>query len=123
LHILAIDGVFEKPAEKVQTPRLHSLAGPSDEEVAAIVEKISTRVVKLLRRLEYLSDEAEYVVRPDADDMFKDNAAIAAALGASVQSYCHQWSSSKDSAPWCLRPGLTKYFIQAFSHRTASGEI
>ncbi len=34
----------------------------------------------------YLESEAEFVTRPDADEMFQDNAAITAALGAPVQS-------------------------------------
>ena len=86
LHILAIDGVFETPVIEGQNPCLHPLAGPSDDEVGTIVEKIAKRVVKLLRRRGYLEGDAEFVVRPDADDMFQDNAAMTAALGASVQS-------------------------------------
>ena len=50
------------------------------------MEKIAKRAVKLLRRHGYLDSDAEFVMRPDADDMFQDNAAISAALGASVLS-------------------------------------
>ena len=86
LHILALDGVYVDPGVEETAPRLHPLAGPSDEDVGLVVEKIAQRTVKLLRRLGYLDSEAEFVMRPDADDMFQDNAAITAALGASVQS-------------------------------------
>jgi len=86
LHILALDGVYSAPAVDGVAPRLHALAGPSDEDVGKVVERISKRTVRLLRRHGYLGDDAEFVVRPDADDMFQDNDAIAAALGASVQS-------------------------------------
>ena len=86
LHILTIDGAYAKPAAAGAQPRLHALSGPSDEDVGMVVEKIARRTVKLLRRKGYLDSEAEFVMRPDVDDMFQDNAAIAAALGASVQS-------------------------------------
>lgn len=86
LHILSLDGVYATPAAEGVAPRLRALSGPSDEDVGTVVEKIAKRAVKLLRRHGYLADEAEYVVRPDADDMFQENAAITAALGASVQS-------------------------------------
>ena len=86
LHILAIDGVYATPSVEGQAPRLRGLAGPSDEEVGVVVEKIAKRTIKLLRRRGYLGSEGELVMRPDADDMFRDNAAIAAALGASVHN-------------------------------------
>ena len=86
LHILAIDGVYSTPAVEGAAPRLHALSGPSDEDVGRVVEKIAKRTVKLLRRHGYLDNEGEFVVRPDADGMFQENAAISAALGASVQS-------------------------------------
>ena len=94
LHILAIDGVYAtgstEPAQvdavEGVAPRLRAVSGPSDDDVATVVEKIAKRTVKLLRRHGYLDTDAEFVMRPDADDMFQDNAAITAALGASVQS-------------------------------------
>ena len=86
LHILALDGVYRTPAADGVAPRLHAVSGPSDEDVSRVVEKIAKRTVKLLRRHGYLDSDAEFVMRPDADDMFQDNAAITAALGASVQS-------------------------------------
>ena len=86
LHILALDGVYAAPAVDDAAPRLHALTGPNDEDVATVVEKIAQRTIKRLRRLGYLDTEAEFVMRPDADEMFQDNAAITAALGASVQS-------------------------------------
>ena len=86
LHILTIDGVYWAPAVEGVAPRLHAMCGPSDEDVGTVVEKIARRSVKLLRRRGYLDSEAEFVMRPDADEMFQDNAAITAALGASVQS-------------------------------------
>lgn len=86
LHILALDGVYRTPPTDGVAPRLHAVSGPSDEDVGVVVEKIARRAVKLLRRHGYLDDDAEFVMRPDADDMFQDNAAISAALGASVQS-------------------------------------
>jgi hypothetical protein len=86
LHILALDGVYATPAIKGSAPSFHALSGPSDEDVGAVVDKISRRTVKLLRRHGYLDHDAEFVMRPDADDMFQDNAAITAALGASVRS-------------------------------------
>ena len=56
------------------------------EDVATVVGRISKRTVRLLRRRGYLSEEADLVARPDADVLFQDTDAMAAALGASVQS-------------------------------------
>jgi len=86
LHILSLDGAYATSAIEGVAPRFHALTGPSDEDVGLVVEKIAKRSVKLLRRHGYLDSDGEFVMRPDADDMFQDNAAITAALGASVQS-------------------------------------
>ncbi|TWW09641.1 hypothetical protein E3A20_12330 [Planctomyces bekefii] len=85
LHILQLEGVFSPPEINGEKPLQHALSGPTDEDVATIVEKIAKRVVKLLRRRGYLDSEGAFVMRPDVDDMFKDNATIELALGASVQ--------------------------------------
>lgn len=50
------------------------------------MDKIAKRTVKLLRRHGYLDSDAEFVMRPDADEMFQDNAAMTADFGAGVQS-------------------------------------
>ena len=50
LHLLTIDGVFSTPATLGVPPRLHALTGPSDEDVATVVGRISKRTVRLLRR-------------------------------------------------------------------------
>ena len=86
LHILSIDGVYSAPAEKGRKPHLRPIPGPSDEDVATVVEKIAKRTLKHLRRQNYLDKQGEFVARPDADTMFQDNEAITAALSASVQS-------------------------------------
>jgi len=86
LHILALDGVYSTPAEDGHKPTFRALAGPSDEDVAMVVEKVAKRTLKYLRRQGYLDKEGEFVARPDADTMFQDNEAITAALSASVQS-------------------------------------
>lgn len=85
MHILQLEGVFSPPEINGEKPLQHALSGPTDEDVATIVEKIAKRVVKLLRRRGYLDSEGAFVMRPDVDDMFKDNATIELALGASVQ--------------------------------------
>jgi len=86
LHILALDGVYVTPAGDGHRPIFRAIAGPSDEDVAVVVEKIAKRTLKYLRRQGYLDKEGEFVTRPDADSMFQDNEAITAALSASVQS-------------------------------------
>jgi len=86
LHILSIDGVYSVPETAGLKPHLRALIGPSDEDVGVVVERIANRTIKLLRRHGYLDSDPGFVMRPDADDMFQGNAAITAALGASVQS-------------------------------------
>lgn len=86
LHILSIDGVYSTPEADRLKPHLRAIAGPSDEDVGIVVEKIAKRTVRLLRRHGYLDIDPDFVMRPDADDMFQGNTAITAALGASVQN-------------------------------------
>jgi hypothetical protein len=70
MHILTIDGVYATPAVEGLAPCLHTICGPSNKDVGTTVEKIARRSVKLLRRRGYLDSEAEFIMRPDADEMF-----------------------------------------------------
>ena len=83
---MTLDGVYATPAQEGHKPTFRAIAGPSDADVALVIEKIAKRTLKHLRRQGYLDQEGEAVIRPDADSMFQDNEAITAALSASVQS-------------------------------------
>ena len=69
LHILALDGVFSAPKTASSQPCLHALSGPSDLEVGEVVERISKRTIKLLRRRGYLDSAAARLELQDSGDI------------------------------------------------------
>jgi len=51
-HSLLTDGVFVKdPADESARPRFHRLAPPSDDEVAAILDRVAGRVTTIPKAL------------------------------------------------------------------------
>ena len=82
LHILALEGVYTPSKTTDARPPFHIGPSPDNDDVAKIVERISRHTIKMLRRLGYLDTDSEFVTRPDADDMFQNNAAMTAALDA-----------------------------------------
>ena len=84
-HIVAIEGVFSVEDE---TPRYFQLPGPTDDEVAALVQAIADQCLALLRRLKYLPPEGEDCVedtlKPVAiDPKFAESEQFLAATAAS----------------------------------------
>ena len=54
------------------------------KEVAELVTKISKSVMKYLKKKDYLDSEGEVVTNPQADELFSEHDALAAATGASI---------------------------------------
>ena len=80
-HILFADGLFIEEGEKVKFVKLE---GFCDEDVGFVLDRISRRVVRYLKRLGYLDREGEMVNRPDLDPIFGDYSDLDEAADASI---------------------------------------
>lgn len=70
LHSVVMDGVFSVAGP---TPVFFQLRGPTDEELADIVEAAANIVIDALRKDAYLAEEGVEVDRPDwLDKDFSD---------------------------------------------------
>jgi hypothetical protein len=81
-HIICLDGVittFKKKSHPRKTPKI------TDDDVAAIIEAISQKVLKHLRRKGYLDKQGEVVEHPGIDSLFEKNEALAMATKASLE--------------------------------------
>jgi len=85
-HLVALEGVYDEPADEGAPPKFVAFEPPTDEEVADVVEKIAAKVIKHLRKKGYLQEEGQEVERPDLDQLFQDHPTFADAMAASIQS-------------------------------------
>jgi hypothetical protein len=81
LHILFCDGVFSESGE---TFRFRNLATITDREVEKLLVEISSKVMKLLKKLGYLNHEGEMVNHPLSDVLFRDHESLAMATSSSI---------------------------------------
>src|SRR5215510_5642092 len=58
-HVLCLEGVFLERTDQGRPPRFLAGEPPTDTDIAAVVQKISRRVIRLLRRLGYLEADLE----------------------------------------------------------------
>lgn len=77
LHMLWVDGLYDVEGER---PIFHPLPPPTDEEIRNLVEKLSTRILKRLKRMGYPVDDEALVPPEDDEETFPD------LQSASVQS-------------------------------------
>ncbi len=81
-HTVALDGVFSAAGP---VPVFHHLPGPTDEEVAGIVEAVAQAVISDLRAHRYLTEEmAEALELSSLDPVFAASEQLAAAVSASA---------------------------------------
>ncbi len=81
-HTVALDGVFSVAGP---VPVFHHLPGPSDEEVAGIVDAVAHAVVRDLRARRYLTEEMDEAEGASSlDPVFAASEQLAAAVSASA---------------------------------------
>ena len=51
LYVIFLEGIYLDRTDQGRTPRFVTAAPPSDADIAAVVQKISRRVIRTLRRL------------------------------------------------------------------------
>ena len=81
-HILFADGVYTRVKEKAHFRKLDPI---SDDEVAVLLEKISQKVMRYLKKIGYLDESGEIVENPVADELFSDSDALTQATARSIQ--------------------------------------
>src|SRR5215471_18612673 len=84
-HILFLEGVYLDRTEARLKPRFVTGEAPSDADVAAVVQKISRRVIRKLCRLGYLETDMDAAVATEYDPLRDHEPGLARTLAASVQ--------------------------------------
>ena len=84
-HLVFIEGVFVDRAAQGLKPRFVQADPPTDADIAAVLHKISQRVIRQLRKLGYLEAGTEDVVPTGYDPVREDDPELARTMAASVQ--------------------------------------
>jgi hypothetical protein len=84
-HVIVIEGVFVDRTDQGLTPRFLKGEPPSDADVANVVQKISRRVIRTLRRLGYLEAGMEVPMATGYDPLLDNEPELARTMAASVQ--------------------------------------
>lgn len=82
-HILCPDVVYTNIGTH---PRLRNTDPITDDEVAALVEKIVQFVMHHLKRMGYLDNEGDIVQNPKQDDLFAESESLSLATACSITS-------------------------------------
>src|SRR5262245_55484981 len=84
-HVLFLEGVYLDRTAVGLKPRFLASEPPSDADVAEVVQKISRRVIRKLRRLGYLEADMEPPVATGYDPLLDTAPELARTMAASVQ--------------------------------------
>ncbi len=84
-HMIFLEGVYEDRSAQGLKPRFRPQEPPRDEEIAAVLHKISQRVIRQLRKLGYLEAGIQDVVPTGYDPTRDENPELARTMAASIQ--------------------------------------
>jgi hypothetical protein len=84
-HVIGLEGVYLDRTHQGLKPRFVPGEPPTDTDIAGVVQKISRRVRRLLRRLGYLETGLEPPVATGYDPLRDHEPALAHTMAASVQ--------------------------------------
>jgi Putative transposase len=84
-HLLFLEGVFLDRTDQGRPPRFRQGEPPTDTDIAAVVQQISRRVIRMLRRLGYLEAGIEAPVATGYAPLRDHEPALARTMAASVQ--------------------------------------
>jgi hypothetical protein len=84
-HVLFLEGVYLDRTGQGLKPRFVPGEPPTDTDIAAVVQKISHRVIRQLRQLGYLEAGGDAAVATGYDPLRDDAPALARTMAASVQ--------------------------------------
>jgi len=83
-HCIFLEGVYLDRSDQGRPPRFLQGEPPTDTDIAAVVQKISHRVIRTLRQLGYLEAGGDAAVATGSDPLVEDAPALARTLAASV---------------------------------------
>jgi hypothetical protein len=83
-HVIVMEGVFLDRTDQGLKPRFLKGEPPSDADVATVVQKISRRVIRKLRRLGYLEAGMDVPVATGYDPLLDNEPELARTMAASV---------------------------------------
>jgi hypothetical protein len=84
-HLVFLEGVFVDRTAQGRKPRFVQADPPTDAEVAAVLHKISRRIIRQLRKRGYLEADCEDVVPTGYDPARDEDPELARTMAASVQ--------------------------------------
>jgi hypothetical protein len=84
-HLLFLEGVYLERTDQGRTPRFLAGEPPTDTDITAVIQKISRRVIRKLRRLGYLEMGLEAPVATGYDPLRDTAPELARTMAASVQ--------------------------------------
>src|SRR5262250_138595 len=86
-HLLFLEGVYLDRTDQGRKPRFVHSEPPTDTDIAAVIQKISRRVIRTLRRLGYLETDMEPPVATGYDPLRDTAPELARTIVASVQQH------------------------------------
>ena len=84
-HCVFLEGVYVDRTDEGRKPRFLAGEPPTDTDIAAVIQKISHRVIRTLRRLGYLETDMEPPVATGYDPLRDTAPEFARTMAASVQ--------------------------------------
>src|SRR5215468_9413938 len=84
-HVLFLEGVFLDRTDQGLQPRFLAGEPPTDTDITAVIQKITRRVIRKLRRLGYLEADLEPPVATGYDPLRDTAPELARTIAASVQ--------------------------------------
>jgi hypothetical protein len=84
-HVVFLEGVYLDRSEAGLKPRFVKVEPPSDADIAEVLQKISHRVIRKLRRLGYLEAGIEVAVATGYDPLLDNEPELARTMAASVK--------------------------------------
>jgi hypothetical protein len=84
-HLIFLEGVYLDRPDQGRKPRFLKVEPPTDTDIADVVQKISRRVIRTLRRLGYLEAGIDDARATGYDPLLDDEPELARTMAASVK--------------------------------------
>jgi hypothetical protein len=83
-HLIFLEGVYLDRTDQGRKPRFLKVEPPTDTDIAAVVQKISRRVIRKLRQLRYLEAGIDTAMATGYDPLLDSEPELARTMAASV---------------------------------------
>jgi hypothetical protein len=112
-HVVFLEGVYVDRTAQGLRPRFVTAEPSTDTDITAVVQKISHRVIRMLRRLGYLEADLDTPVATGHDLLVDDAPELARTMAASVQQRIGSGFGSEGEAPRLTGPRCAR--VHGFS--------